>query len=710
MENRDVTGLGAFGGYQEGLRRRHGAQRRGAGSADALHRPRTVEQRSMWDFTMDETPVPPSSTFVSTETSARSLANATTITNVPARTAVEQDTANVVMFEALTEFTRQGTALRAMEIREEPEFEFSGSIVEDPEEYINALEAWFIQKSVSPARQQMLIRRTLTKDAYKWFDEISTPGLQWELFKCQFLARFNSTAVRSSLLKQLYGQPQRPGETAYAFITAKWGLFKRLVPDTPEADRMESIRELLPPQTRVVTRVEVVARLGRKYGAAWKSTTTREWSTFGVSFLPRTALPQRLSIQAGKLDEGRGTFPVAGRPARRRSTREATPGGPERQLTIGLNQATRATQKQIFLACDATNAEACGVVNVTFYIQDTLYEAECLVIPNLREDHILGQPWLSKHEAVVDTARKCVHLGRELRQTTYWSETFARNNVTQPPAQLLEHVAQPDREQYEEILGHYVEVFAEADIPSTTISTQHRILLKDETPVRARTYRCSEERKRIINEEVSKMLKQGIVRRSASDYSSPIVIVKKRDGKQRFCVDYRLLNARTKVEVSQLPPIADTLMELRTAKVFTTLDLRSGYWQVPLSAKSKRYTAFSTPDGATYEFQVMPFGLAGAPGTFQKLMINVLESYVHKFVKVYLDDVIVYSDNHEEHRVHLSKVLERLAVHGLRCAPEKCQIATRQIEYLGHVITETRNLPQQEHLRRIQDFQAPRTR
>uniref|UniRef100_V5GSD8 RNA-directed DNA polymerase n=1 Tax=Anoplophora glabripennis TaxID=217634 RepID=V5GSD8_ANOGL len=292
---------------------------------------------------------------------------------------------------------------------------------------------------------------------------------------------------------------------------------------------------------------------------------------------------------------------------------------------------------------------------------------------------------------------------RLLAQTAHTADT------RQPPLQLTQHIPSPHRDTYEEVLTRYAEVFAEADVPSTTISTQHRIILKDETPVRARTYRCSEERKRIINEEVTQMLAQGIIRRSMSNYNSPVVIVKKRDGKQRFCVDYRLLNERTHVEVSHLPPISDTLMELGTAKVFTTLDLKSGYWQVPLAEESRKYTAFSTPDGATYEFTVMPFGLAGAPGTFQKLMVNVLEGYMHRFVKVYLDDVVVYSETQEEHQEHLAKVLERLAVHGLRCSAEKCQIATSQITYLGHVITEAKNLPQQEHLQRIQDFQAPRT-
>lgn len=196
------------------------------------------------------------------------------------------------------------------------------------------------------------------------------------------------------------------------------------------------------------------------------------------------------------------------------------------------------------------------------------------------------------------------------------------------------------------------------------------------------------------------MLQNGIIRRSTSEYASPIVMVTKKDDRQRLCVDYRRLNAKTLVETSQLPPIVDLLPEIGEAKVLTTLDLKSGYWQVPVAEECRHLTAFTTPDGGSYEYNVMPFGLA--LGTFQKLMVNVLAGYLHEFAKVYLDDVIVYSANHEEHRHHLDLVLERLEMHGLVCAPEKCRLATSRIEYLGHTITADDNLPQEQQYRSSQ--------
>jgi hypothetical protein len=120
--------------------------------------------------------------------------------------------------------------------------------------------------------------------------------------------------------------------------------------------------------------------------------------------------------------------------------------------------------------------------------------------------------------------------------------------------------------------------------------------------------------------------------------------------------------------------------------------LKSGYWQVPLSEESKQYTAFSTSDGGLYQFRIMPFGLKGAPSTFQRLMCQeVLPGHLRKFAMVYLDDIIIYSQSHDEHLKHLRLVLERLQIHGLCCAPQKCHLGAKKINYLGRVVTDQGN-------------------
>ena len=189
-----------------------------------------------------------------------------------------------------------------------------------------------------------------------------------------------------------------------------------------------------------------------------------------------------------------------------------------------------------------------------------------------------------------------------------------------------------------------------------------------------------------VEQMVADMLAQGVIVPSASPWASPVVLVRKRDGGVRFCVDYRRLNRVTKLDEFPLPRIDDTLDLLAGARFFTTLDLASGYWQVPMEASSQEKTAFATHCGL-YEFHKMPFGLVNAPATFQRLMEVVLTGLARGVCHVYLDDVLVFGRTLEEHNRNLGLVLDRIRVAGLRLKPKKCCIAHQSVEYLGHVVS-----------------------
>lgn len=163
------------------------------------------------------------------------------------------------------------------------------------------------------------------------------------------------------------------------------------------------------------------------------------------------------------------------------------------------------------------------------------------------------------------------------------------------------------------------------------------------------------------------MLTLGVIETCNSEYSSPLVIVERQGKKPRFCIDFRTLNSITNDEPTVLPKIDETLKNFLEAQIFSTLELRAGYWQIPLAEDSKKYTAFCTHEGAMYQFRVLPFGLKSAPSTFQNLMTReVLTGYLHRFVKVYLDDIIIYSNTLKEHKNHLHLVFERLRTHNLK--------------------------------------------
>ncbi|KAK7915620.1 hypothetical protein WMY93_011381 [Mugilogobius chulae] len=181
------------------------------------------------------------------------------------------------------------------------------------------------------------------------------------------------------------------------------------------------------------------------------------------------------------------------------------------------------------------------------------------------------------------------------------------------------------------------------------------------------------------------MLESGVVRESSSPWAAPIVLVRKKDGSWRFCVDYRRLNAVTHKDAYPLPRIEESLTGLKAAKWY--LDLASGYWQVEVEPADQEKTAFTTPFGL-YEFERMPFGLCNAPATFQRLMQRCLGNMVNDFLLIYLDDVVVFSADFDSHLAHLEEVFRKLSDHGLKLQPRKCCLFQKSVTYLGHVISE----------------------
>lgn len=371
---------------------------------------------------------------------------------------------------------------------------------------------------------------------------------------------------------------------------------------------------------------------------------------------------------------------------------------------------TKPVQMFVRLANASQSTCTIGCVETTIQFSGCETPATLYILDGMTEDVILGQEWLKEEQAVMDFPRSCVHVGKVQRHTLFWTTSGNQKRhvlaVTPQPEQLpVSHVAE-----YQHLLNQFGDVFDETLHQPTTKLAEHDIRLKDDTPFKIRRYQYSTAKKAVIAEEVKNMLAAGVIRRSHGRYCSPIVIVDKKDGRPRFCVDYRQLNSQTFEEVSQLPPIRETIRELGAAKIFTSLDLKSGYWQVPMSERSIPLTAFSTPDGATYEFLVMPFGLRNAPSTFQKMMTEVLADYVDVFVKVYLDDIIVYSENHEDHLRHLALVMERLRIHALHCGLNKCRFGAEELDYLGYRITARENRPQEKHVIQIRDYPTPKSK
>ena len=200
-------------------------------------------------------------------------------------------------------------------------------------------------------------------------------------------------------------------------------------------------------------------------------------------------------------------------------------------------------------------------------------------------------------------------------------------------------------------------------------------------------YRYSPLHKDEIERQVKELLSNGLITQSTSPFASPVLLVQKKDGTWRFCVDYRKLNSLTIKNSFPLPIIEEILDELAGTKFFTKLDMTAEYHQIRMAASDEFKTAFKTHHGH-FQFKVMPFGLTNAPATFQCVMNEILQPFLREFVLVFLDDILIYSPSMTSHLTHLRAVLQQLRKHQFYLKSSKCSFAQTQIDYLGHVISQ----------------------
>jgi transposase InsO family protein len=253
----------------------------------------------------------------------------------------------------------------------------------------------------------------------------------------------------------------------------------------------------------------------------------------------------------------------------------------------------------------------------------------------------------------------------------------------------MKEVSMPDdlqprsRDKLMQLLKKYSHVFSQhKDDLGHTTTIKHRIITKDELPVRQPYRMIPPSQLEEVRQHLSDLLNTGVISESQSPYASPIVLVRKKDGRLRMCCDYRLLNKKTLKDAFPLPRIEDSLDKLHGSKFFSCLDLKSAYNQVEIDECDRHKSAFTTPFGL-YQYNFMAFGLCNSPASFQRLMQTIFREELYVYLLVFLDDLLIYSQTVDDHIQQLEVIFQRLSQHGLKIEPAKCKFFQKEVSYLG---------------------------
>ena len=360
-----------------------------------------------------------------------------------------------------------------------------------------------------------------------------------------------------------------------------------------------------------------------------------------------------------------------------------------------------------------------GLATCVFEIAGARVIHEAVVVDSLPWDVILGVDFLERIGAIVNLRHGTLSVkgctipfvtSAGLRLPSKYHVCF----VDEDAVEIRYHDMKVDSDVGEDVKMHLLNILSknkrvfmqDGGRLGRTDVVLHQIDTGDAKPVKQPARRIPVQYRAEVEGMINDMLANKVIRPSNSPWASPVVLVKKKDGSLRLCVDYRKLNQVTRKDSFPLPRIDETIESLDKSIWFSTLDLASGYWQVEVHPTDKEKTAFAIPSGL-YEFETMPFGLTNAPATFQRLMQTVLKELIPQVCLVYIDDIIIHSRTIDEHFKHLQLVFDRLLAAGLKLKPSKCCFLRSEVKYLGHIIGKNGVRTDPAKIEQVRDWPVP---
>jgi len=332
--------------------------------------------------------------------------------------------------------------------------------------------------------------------------------------------------------------------------------------------------------------------------------------------------------------------------------------------------------------------------NITFHVvSDTL----------TKHSIIIGTNFLDSVSVLIEGHKNIsIRQPQKTSESESVPEVFAINCIREVNEIDLSHIPCRElRNTVENMINNY------NPVKSREVSIEMNLVLKDSEPVYQRARRLSPRDRTEVDAQVSEWLREGIIQPSLSEYASPVVLVQKKNGKTRLCVDYRKLNKKVIKDRYPLPLIEDQIDALQEAVIFTTLDLKNGFFHVPMGESSRQYTAFVIPTGQ-YEFRYVPFGLCNSPAIFQRYINTIFRELIdEKIVLAYMDDLIIPSADLNSGVNNLARVLSVAEEYGLKINWEKCTFLQSRIEFLGYIIEAGNIYPSEKKTKAVMKFPGP---
>lgn len=343
-----------------------------------------------------------------------------------------------------------------------------------------------------------------------------------------------------------------------------------------------------------------------------------------------------------------------------------------------------------------------GYMHLPIHFEGDFHIIKAFVVPDISIDLVLG----------IDFWHEFNIFPKHLTSITFSNAAVLNASISEArPAsiQAYDNLTESEKLVADDVISQFSDISSERRGLGETSMVSHRIDTGDSEPVRQRYYRLSPEKQRILADQVDEMLALDVIEKCESAWSSPVLIVTKKNGEPRFCLDSRKLNSVTKKDAYNLPYISEILDNLRDARYLSSIDLSKAFWQVPIVPEDREKTAFYVPNRGTFCFKRTAFGLTNAPATQQRLVDLLFREFDLK-VFAYLDDIIVVSNDFNSHVSLLLRVLGKLKQANLTINLDKCQFFRSQLKYLGYVVDSCGLRTDPEKVKAILNYPTPSCR